>query len=97
MSRKKITGRDREMDAAEAWLANNDPEYDVRKRDWQTPSTDALARDRDEHPTLTEIHPIGEVGHGSYRKWSAGHPAGSRKFKHDLLRQLEPKNEQSDG
>lgn len=54
----RISSRERSRDAAEAWLAKNDPQYaDTRKR-WQTPSTDALASFHSErniaHPSLED-------------------------------------------
>lgn len=67
MSEKQITGRERERDAAEAWLEKNDPEYGKQKKSWQTPSTDALARDRTRHPSLKEIKEVAPGKHdGNY-------------------------------
>lgn len=66
----KITGRERVEDAAEKWLRENDPDYKHRKRGWQSPSTDALARDRDEHVTLRHKSAL-RPGHddGGYRSY----------------------------
>ncbi len=58
-----------ERDAAEAWLAKNDPDYSKQKRGWQTPSTDALARDRSRHQSLKELKEVRPGTHdGNYIK-----------------------------
>lgn len=96
MSRKKITGRERERDAAEEWLLKNDPEYATRRRSWQTPSTDALARDREEHPTLRELQSLGIPGDGNYRRFPNDGSLIIRQFENEFTRAIEP-DEQSDG
>ena len=70
MSEHEIKGRDRERDPAEEWLANNDPNYAEQKKSWQTPSTDALARDRTKHATLKDLLPVGP---GLYRRLNVHH------------------------
>lgn len=54
-----MTDRNRKQDAAEEWLAKRDRQYKTRKRDWQTPSTDALERMNSQHVADTsELTPI---------------------------------------
>ena len=68
MIRKRITGQDRNRDKTEQWLSENDPEYVEQKKKWQTPSTDALARNRTEHHFFKENDSTGMPGEGNYRK-----------------------------
>lgn len=70
MGEEIITGRDRERDATEKWLVENDPDYKEQKKKWQTPSTDALARDRTKHSTMKDLVLIGP---GNYRKKRSRH------------------------
>lgn len=86
MSRSKVTGREKERDAAEAWLANNDPDYAETKKSWQTPSTDALARDRREHRTLRDLQSVGNPGDGNYRKPPTDGPRIIRQFENEFTR-----------
>lgn len=85
MNKNKVTGRERMQDAAEAWLAKNDPDYVTEKKKWQTPSTDALARDREKHHSMKESSPINPgADDGNYRKYpKSGHAVG-RKFENEL-------------
>ncbi len=94
MSEKKITRREREQDAAEAWLAKNDPEYSEQKKNWQTPSTDALARDREKHQSMKDISPTNPgADDGNYRKYpKSGHVVG-RKFENELAIESDVENE----
>ncbi|MCH8839775.1 MAG: hypothetical protein IH831_03700 [Planctomycetes bacterium] len=79
MSKEQITGREREQDAAEAWLAENDPEYGERKKNGQTSATDALARSRSRHVSLTEVKEITPGKRdGNYIKRPKG--AGAKRF-----------------
>jgi len=68
MIQGKIIGRDMNRDSTEKWLSENDPDYAKQKKKWQTPSTDALARDRKTHHTFKEADPTGKPGDGNYRK-----------------------------
>ena len=66
MKKEMITGRERERDEAEKWLVENDPDYAESKKKWQTPSTDALARDRGTHPSLQDLTPLTPRADGNY-------------------------------
>ena len=68
MGKGRITKREKEKDAAEKWLSENDPDYAEQKKKWQTPSTDVLARDKKAHPTLKDMVPLNPRNHGNYRK-----------------------------
>lgn len=83
---------ERKRDAAEAWLAENDPEYAKNKRSWQSPSTDALERDRSEPAEFKELQPIGKTGRGGYRKLPRNHNrhGGNINFEDLLRRRLKP-------
>jgi hypothetical protein len=37
-----LTRKERAIDAAEAWLRHNDPQYAQRSRAWRPPQTDAM-------------------------------------------------------
>ena len=82
MVEKRITKRDRERDAAEKWLSENDPDYAEQKKKWQTPSTDALARDRVVHQSMNELTPLkSDARDGNYRKYpKTGNSRVSHKF-----------------
>ncbi len=68
MSNKKVSGKAQgaKVDAAEEWLAENDPDYAEQKKKWQIPTTDALARDRSVHSTLRDLVPIEPREDGNY-------------------------------
>jgi hypothetical protein len=56
---KKSSGR--QVDAAEQWLRDNDPEYASRSQTWRTPRTDALERQADgqrPHDSLADLTPV---------------------------------------
>lgn len=98
MSQNKVTGRERERDDAEAWLARNDPEYKKTRRSWQTPSTDALARDRSEDPALHELQKVGEPGDGNYRRPSNDGSPLARRWENEFPRAHDTdKDSTSDG
>ena len=61
MGKDRITKREREQDATEKWLSENDPEYAEQKKNWQTPSTDALARENSRHSSLADLKEL-EIG-----------------------------------
>ena len=79
---KKVTGRSQGalQDAAEKWLSDNDPDYAEQKRKWQTPTTDALVRDRRPHSSMEELTEIDPAAHdGNYRKYpKSGHFVGHK-------------------
>lgn len=93
MARNKITGREREIDSAEKWLAENDPDYANQKRNWQTPSTDALARDRNEHHSMRDLQNMGEPGDGNYRRVPMAGPSIGREFKNQLTHGISESDE----
>ena len=66
-TKDEVSGRGRGhlRDAAEKWLAENDPDYHKNKRLWQQPSSEALARNRKEHKSLEDLE---DMGAGSYRR-----------------------------
>ena len=80
-----------ERDAAESWLAKNDPNYATEKKKWQTPSTDALARDRETHKSIKELSPLNPgADDGNYRKYpKSGHLTG-RKFENQIAIESDP-------
>ncbi len=76
MGKGRITKQEREKDAAEKWLSENDPDYAEQKKAWQTPSTDVLARDKKIHSTLKDMVPLTPRNHGNYRKKVTGDESG---------------------
>ena len=72
MTDKKVSGKAQgaKRDAAEAWLAQNDPEYNEQKKGWIAPTTDALSRINSEinetHYSLKDWVPIEPREGGNY-------------------------------
>ena len=98
MGDNKTSGKARghEQDAAEKWLAENDPEYAQRKKDWQSPATDALARERRIHKDFREITPVNAgTNDGGYRKYpkSGNHYVG-HSFENDSAVESDVEDEQ---
>lgn len=98
MSDKNDTGsrRARLADAAEKWLAENDPEYAERKKEWQSPATDALSRERRIHKDFREITPVNAgTNDGGYRKYpkSGNHYVG-HSFENDSAVESDVEDEQ---
>ncbi len=96
MSKERITKREREQDAAEKWLSENDPEYVQQKKKWQTPSTDVLARDRMIHQSMKELTALKSGARdGNYRKYpKTGNGYVSHKFENQTA--IESENDKAD-
>lgn len=97
MAEKNITKRDRKRDAGEKWLFENDPDYAEQKKKWQTPSTDALARDRIVHQSMRELTPLRPgAKDGNYRKYpKTGNSQVSRKFENQTAVESENDKDQN--